>query len=354
MPCFPSRKKAVTLRSTPAKSWDVPLHLMELLHEVVILCHSKGWRPYLDFGSLLGCIRTGVMVPWDYDVDISFFEEDYNQMLEFFNSLPAKTLGNMRWDALTSYTMGDPATCRIFHAVAPVRYPWKENMSFETGIDIMCVKMYPETKECGTSMRAETYQRWRGVYTHPEDCVYPLKQEWFMGIKCWVPNKPEEVLKRNYGKNWKKPDVSQEKVDEYGILTLPPCTVISKSTVFCKIVPLKDPAEELTEKGSSLAEVARNAAVTEDWKLPVIVWFIAETDAEQGGLDQPAFESAKSMGAIIRSSDFGVWGKLFAVEATPLTAILLDTAKYWWRLAPTRVEDVVDFTPVLPPPTSTK
>jgi hypothetical protein len=293
--CFPRRKKKTPqitaetidpLAIEPKDSWTVVSHLMELLSELLVVCREHGWRPYLDFGTLLGCIRTGVMVPWDYDVDISFLESDYVQFVAYFKSLPKQTLGNMRFDTLSHYTKNDEATCRIFHANTSVRYQWTFDTSFQTGIDIIAVKEYPEKGEVGTMMQPATYARWRGCYSHPTQVVLPLKQALFMGEPCWIPNNPEEVLRRNYGDSWRKPDVTSDKVEQYGILRDPLYKVLSWSP----------------ETGTKQ-----------------IYWAIRKSVGEVCGLTQQQWEEAANLGQLVSWSKFKIWGKVFVSDVEPQT-----------------------------------
>ena len=52
---------------------------MEYIHEV---CHKIGVQYFLSYGSLIGAVRHKGFIPWDDDVDISMFREDYEIFLE--------------------------------------------------------------------------------------------------------------------------------------------------------------------------------------------------------------------------------------------------------------------------------
>jgi len=52
----------------------------QLLHDVTTVLEKHNVRYWIDFGTLLGIVREGRILPWDYDMDISIFEEDREKM----------------------------------------------------------------------------------------------------------------------------------------------------------------------------------------------------------------------------------------------------------------------------------
>ncbi len=48
----------------------------KMLHDVTTIFEKHNIRYWLDFGTLLGIVREGRILPWDDDMDISIFEED--------------------------------------------------------------------------------------------------------------------------------------------------------------------------------------------------------------------------------------------------------------------------------------
>ncbi len=55
---------------------------LEVLYEIAIICEKYNIPWYMAYGSLLGAVRHGGYIPWDDDIDICLFREDYMKLLE--------------------------------------------------------------------------------------------------------------------------------------------------------------------------------------------------------------------------------------------------------------------------------
>ena len=64
--------------------------LLKLLDKVVAVCDEHGLRYYLAGGSVLGAIRHKGFIPWDDDIDIYLFREDYEKI----QKLPTSVWGD--------------------------------------------------------------------------------------------------------------------------------------------------------------------------------------------------------------------------------------------------------------------
>ncbi|MBR7189908.1 MAG: LicD family protein, partial [Oscillospiraceae bacterium] len=59
------------------------LQLMQLkiLKEFVRVCQKHGFRFYIMNGTCLGAIRHGGFIPWDDDIDVGMYAEDYDRFI---------------------------------------------------------------------------------------------------------------------------------------------------------------------------------------------------------------------------------------------------------------------------------
>lgn len=55
--------------------------LLEMLGDFIALCDRHGIRWWTEFGTTLGALRHGGMIPWDDDIDLGMLREDYGKFL---------------------------------------------------------------------------------------------------------------------------------------------------------------------------------------------------------------------------------------------------------------------------------
>jgi lipopolysaccharide cholinephosphotransferase len=60
--------------------------LLSILTRIDTVCRENGLRYMLAYGTLLGAVRHKGFIPWDDDVDIVMFPEDYVKLREILNS----------------------------------------------------------------------------------------------------------------------------------------------------------------------------------------------------------------------------------------------------------------------------
>lgn len=60
-------------------AWAAMIEVLEVVDEI---CARHGIRYFADYGTLLGAVRHKGFIPWDDDMDISMFREDYEHFLE--------------------------------------------------------------------------------------------------------------------------------------------------------------------------------------------------------------------------------------------------------------------------------
>lgn len=57
-------------------------HMIQVLHYLGELLERENITYWLNFGSLLGAVRDGKIIPWDSDSDIGMFKEDLIKLLD--------------------------------------------------------------------------------------------------------------------------------------------------------------------------------------------------------------------------------------------------------------------------------
>lgn len=80
-------------------------HLLELVDSVHAVLERHGILHWLDFGTLLGAVRDGELIPWDADADFGILARDADRVLALRDELEA---GGHR------LFLGDPAVIRVW------------------------------------------------------------------------------------------------------------------------------------------------------------------------------------------------------------------------------------------------
>ncbi len=119
------------------RCWASKLVMLKDLND---LCEKLGVHWFLDGGNQLGAVRDGGFIPWDDDVDICMFREDFERFRTHFGEMPP---GNI---FLPSVQHNNTSLTKIFANVTSVKKAMEpDNMEryygfpFPSSVDIIVV-----------------------------------------------------------------------------------------------------------------------------------------------------------------------------------------------------------------------
>jgi phosphorylcholine metabolism protein LicD len=184
---------------------------IEILKDVIEVLNRHKIEYYLDFGTLLGAVRDGKLIPWDDDIDISLLnEDDYKRLPE--------VLSTLRWDygwrpSLLTYKKSYGRRVR------------KNRKLFHNGVDFTSPESYSIAKirnhrfmffgrgNCCVDIFCK-YERDEKLYWEAYGKINSMPKELlkdglttidFYGVECKIPKDYENYLEFKYGEEWRVP-----------------------------------------------------------------------------------------------------------------------------------------------------
>ncbi len=163
---------------------------------------------WLDDGTCLGAYRHAGLIAWDYDVDMSILQPDFENAKAALQELDPELYVLQDWSGSVS-----PRTyLRVFV---------KKNSSL---IDIYTYNISPEKGTVNYIFSLEHSffipEKWKArernlVHPKPISWLFPLKKTSFEGVEVYVPNQAEKWLQSKYGEDISPARTWDEKKQQY-------------------------------------------------------------------------------------------------------------------------------------------
>lgn len=135
------------------KIWAVELDLLENL---LAVCETYHLNIYADAGTLLGAVRHKGFIPWDDDIDMIMFREDYDQLIAVADKVFSYPYHLQVWGREKDYIRGhaqlrNSATTGILKCEEKFQYPFDQGIF----LDIFVLDGVPDDKNKLRGLRKE-------------------------------------------------------------------------------------------------------------------------------------------------------------------------------------------------------
>ncbi|NXG51922.1 FKRP protein, partial [Psilopogon haemacephalus] len=157
--------------------------LRETARHVAAVLEAAGVRYWLEGGSLLGAVRHGDIIPWDYDVDLGIYRED---------------VGKCRW--LAAVTEGgeggvEDAEGFVWEKAAEGDF-YRVHYSRSNRLH---VDLWPFYRRPDGTMTKDTWLGHRQDVEFPESYLLPRRPLPFAGFSAMAPHDPRGFLELKFG-----------------------------------------------------------------------------------------------------------------------------------------------------------
>lgn len=117
--------------------------LLDVLTDFVNICEENNIEYYCDGGTVLGAIRHQGFIPWDDDIDVQMFREEYEKFYEIMKD------GNEKYDLLSYETKGFyrfSPRLNLKHTSTGETWDINADFTWGLGLDIAILDNVPTNK----------------------------------------------------------------------------------------------------------------------------------------------------------------------------------------------------------------
>lgn len=166
--------------------------IRQILKDVGALLDGAGIRWWIDYGTVLGYVRNGGLIPWDKDTDLGILAEDRQKLLDLRPEI--EKLGYFP-------TYKHPQPTQRFRTGDRMKVRLSQHN--HTNTDIFIWEKRPKGMlDRRNYIGADLY---KGREMH-RDLILPLQRGIWDGIEVSVPADPEGLCLHRYGTNWREPE----------------------------------------------------------------------------------------------------------------------------------------------------
>lgn len=163
-----------------------------LLKRVSDTCHRNDIKYWIDGGTLLGSIREKNQIPYDNDVDLGMFQEDYDKFKKYYSYFEKKY----------NYYIAEvsPGFLKILSRVCGLQHTDDEKDIISPCLDIVVYHNFNGIVAIKDRNTRHQYSKYRFL----ENNLQPLQRIYiYRDLNLYGPINPYPYLERCYG-DWRK------------------------------------------------------------------------------------------------------------------------------------------------------